>query len=82
MVISGVGFSGTRTVVGRHLEREGSGGSSRGDADLGEDVRQVPRDRLVAEDERGGDLLVGVAGGDEAQHLDLTGGKAAGRWRW
>jgi hypothetical protein len=32
----------------------------------------VPRNRLLAEEELGGDAVVGLAGGDQAQHFDLT----------
>ena len=40
--------------------------------ELAEDVRDMAVDRVLAEDQRGRDLAVVQAGGDEAQHLGLT----------
>ena len=54
------------------LEREGGRRRSRGDAELGEDVLQVASDRVLADDELGGDLAVRLAGRDEAEHLQLS----------
>ena len=44
-----------------------------GDVELRQDVADVALDRFHAERERVGDLLVGFAGGDQAQHLNLAG---------
>ena len=54
----------------------GGGRGARGDAELGEDVAHVPVDGALAEHERGGDRLVGLAGGDQAQDLELALGEA------
>jgi hypothetical protein len=42
------------------------------DAGLGEDVRHVPRDRLLAQDQRLGDLAVGPALRDQTQDFQLA----------
>src|SRR5215217_96329 len=52
--------------------RVSRGRSARGQAQLGEDVAHVPVHRPLAEDQLGGDRLVGLTGGDQAQHLMLT----------
>src|SRR5690242_12343357 len=54
------------------LVGEGRGGGARGHTELGEDVAQVALDRLLAEDELGGDRLVAVARRDEPQDLQLA----------
>src|SRR5215218_4979261 len=46
-------------------------GGSRADAELGEDVADVPFDRLLAQEQLGGDGLVRLAGRDQPDHLDL-----------
>src|SRR4051812_39987407 len=45
---------------------------ARGDVELDEDIADVAVDGLLAEHEFAGDRLVGLAGGDEAQHLQLA----------
>jgi hypothetical protein len=40
--------------------------------ELAQDVRDVDADGLDADDERGGDLPVGIAAGDKVQDLRLT----------
>src|SRR5215213_2643515 len=54
------------------LVRVGCGRGARGQAQLGEDVAHVPVDRPLAKNQLGGDRLIGLAGGDQAQHLMLT----------
>src|SRR5215213_3083752 len=54
------------------LVRVGCGRGARGQAQLSEDVAHVPVYRPLAKDQLGGDRLVGLAGGDQAQHLMLT----------
>src|SRR5512145_2714034 len=49
----------------------GGGRGPRRDAELGEDVAQVPGDGLVADEQLGRDLAVGPAPGHEPQHLGL-----------
>src|ERR671917_525542 len=46
--------------------------SARGHTQFRENVAYVPVHRPPAEDQLGGDGLVGLAGGDQAQHLQLT----------
>src|SRR4030095_13123481 len=50
--------------------------SRRDSCSLGEDVLDVVLDRLGAEEQLVGDLLVGVALGHQPQHLGLPGGQA------
>src|SRR5512133_333370 len=54
------------------LERVRRGGGARADAELGEDVADVPFDRLLAEGQLGGDGPVAVARRNEREHLDLA----------
>src|SRR5215208_736323 len=54
------------------LVRVGCGRGARGQAQLGEDIAHVPVYRPLAKDQLGGDHLVGLTGGDQAQHLMLT----------
>ena len=49
-------------------------------AGLGEDVIDVRFDGCAADHERGGDLGVGEAGGDEFEDFDLAGGRVVGWW--
>ena len=51
---------------------------SRGDAQLVEDVRDVPMNRVVAQEETFGDCLVVQAFSDEAEDLELARGQAGG----
>ena len=51
---------------------EGGRGGAGGDAELGEDVVEVAGHGVVADREIAGDLAVGPARGNEAQHLDLA----------
>src|SRR5436305_1450355 len=53
------------------LECERSRRGAGGDAELAEDVLQMARDGVLADDERGRDLTVALAGGDEPQDLEL-----------
>src|SRR5829696_2939634 len=57
----------------------GGGGGPRGHPELGEDVADVAVHGALAQHQLGGDGPVGLAGGDQPQHLDLAGGQAAGR---
>ena len=45
---------------------------ARRDAELREDVLEVPRDGVLADDQRPRDLPIRLAGGDESKDLDLT----------
>ncbi len=54
------------------LVRVGRGGRARRNIQLGENVAHVPVDGLLAQGQLGGDRLVRLAGGDEAQHLQLA----------
>src|SRR5262245_34653101 len=54
------------------LVRPGSRGRARRHVELHEDVAHVPVDRLLAQEELAGDRLVGLARGDEPQHLELA----------
>ena len=54
------------------LERERARCRSRRNAELGEDVLHVPRNRVLADHEHCGDLPVALAGRDQPQHLQLT----------
>ena len=54
------------------LEREGGRGRARWDVELGEDVLQMPGDRVFADHELDGDVAVGLPRRDEAQDLDLA----------
>src|SRR5689334_20126735 len=58
-------------------ERGGRG--ARGDAGFHEDVADVALDRLLAEIELASDALVGHAGGEQPQHLELARGEAGRR---
>ena len=49
----------------------GRGGTTR-HAQLGEDVLQVPTDRVLADEKIGRDLLVGLPGGNVCQHFTLA----------
>src|SRR5687767_10364568 len=62
--------SGSDQVV---LVGEGTGGGPRLDTHLGEDVLKVPGHGVLAQDERRCDLPVALPGGDETQHLALSG---------
>src|SRR5262245_10311466 len=50
----------------------GDGGGARRDAELVEDVRDVPVDRVLADGKLRADLLVAVSDGDEPQDLELA----------
>ena len=58
------------------LQREAAGGGAGGDVEFGVDRCQMPADGAGAEEEALGDLGIGQAGRDEAEHLDLAGGEA------
>src|SRR6187431_680188 len=51
------------------LIRPGRRRGARGHVQLDEDVAHMPIDRLLAQEKRVGDGLVGLAGGDEQEHL-------------
>src|SRR5215211_3116955 len=55
------------------LERVRRGGGARADAELGEDVADVPFDGLLAEEQLGGDRPVAVARRNQREHLELAG---------
>ena len=59
----------------------GGRGGARRDAELVEDVAEMAIDRLLAELQLLRDRLVGLAGGDEAEHLDLAPREVAGLFR-
>jgi hypothetical protein len=52
-----------------------------GHLELGEDSREVVGDRLCAEAQPFGDLVVGAAGGQQVQNLTLPGGQLGERDR-
>src|SRR5262245_25093468 len=54
------------------LVRPGGRGRARRHVELYEDVAQVPVDRLLAQEQLAGNRLVGLARGDEPQHLELA----------
>src|SRR5512133_863874 len=54
------------------LEGESACGRAGGDAELGEDVLDVPGDGVLADHEHRGDLAVARAGRDQAEHLELA----------
>src|SRR5581483_10852948 len=49
--------------------------SARGDAQLRKDVRHVTMDRVLADKELFGNVLIVEAAGDQAQHFDLAPGE-------
>lgn len=51
--------------------KRGRGGGGR-DAQCVEDVADVARDGFVAQDERAGDLSIGLAIGEQSQHFGLA----------
>src|SRR5215213_8028008 len=51
------------------------GGGARVDVKLGQDVLDMAHHGAVADEQRLPDLAVGVAGGDEAQHVEFAGGE-------
>ena len=53
-----------------------------GRASLGKDVTDVGSDRVEADDEVIGDLLVALTSGDEAEDLDFAHGEAVGMSRF
>ena len=55
---------------------EVDGGAAGGDSQLGEQVRNVHTRRLLADEQRLGDLLVRPAAGEQLEHLELPGGDA------
>src|SRR5690348_8984303 len=71
VLVAGPGVAGKAVVVGE----PGSLGPA-ADAELSVDVRQVVLDRLLAEPELTGDLLVRAARRDALQDLALAAGKA------
>jgi hypothetical protein len=78
------GGGGGWAILCRRLHQAvlvGVGGGRRpgGQAQLGVDVAEVARHRLLAQDQVGGDRAVGLAGRDQAEHLDVAGGRPAGR---
>ena len=58
------------------VERERARGGSRSDAELGEDVLEMPGDCVLADYESLADLLVAEAARQQSQHLDFSGGQA------
>ena len=58
----------------------GDGVTTAGRLQLGEDVADVALDCGQGKEEPSGDLLVGAAGGQESQHLQLALGKRFGEW--
>ena len=50
------------------------GGTPSGHRHFGEQVRHVHPSRLLADEQRFGDLLVGPAAGEQLEHLELAGG--------
>src|SRR5579859_3390324 len=72
----------TRWASGEALfHREGGQAGARGDAELLEHVLDVAGDRVLADDERGGDRFVRLACRDQAEYLDLPPGQSARRCR-
>src|SRR5581483_6070592 len=61
------------------LHGEGGEARARGEAELLQHVLDVARDGVLADEERGRDALVRLAGGDEREHLRLARGEPAGR---
>src|SRR5438094_2509025 len=64
------------TTQGSHeivLERKSAGSGPRRHVELGEDVLHVPRNRVLAYDERHRDLSIALPAGNEPKHLQLTG---------
>ena len=61
--------------------REAAGLRAVGHAELAVDVREVELDRLLCDPELGADRAVRGAGGDEAEHLELTRGEPRGLGR-
>src|SRR5215211_3324744 len=57
------------------LDGEQAGAGPVGDAELAVDVLDVVADGLLADEQVAGDVTVGPALGDQAQHLDLPGGE-------
>src|SRR5687767_15116915 len=49
--------------------------------EFGEDVREVPRHGLLADDQRSRDLPIGLARRDQREHLDLPPGEAIRKQR-
>ena len=60
------------------LVSEGRGGGPRGDVKFVENIAHVPVDCLFAQGQLLGDGLVGLAGGDQAKHLQLPLRQSAG----
>src|SRR5581483_6356994 len=54
------------------LEGEGRRARAGRDAELREDVVNVPRDRVLADHERRCDVAIALAGGDQSEHLQLA----------
>src|SRR4051812_7782382 len=76
----------TPEVLGRGGEdavfvRKGRGPRARGHVELGEDVRDVAGDRLLADEEGAGDVSIALARGHQPEDLDLAGGESTGRRR-
>jgi hypothetical protein len=54
------------------VQSVGDGGGARGDVEFGEDVSGVGAGSGVADEEGGGDFLVGLTDGDEAEYLQFS----------
>jgi hypothetical protein len=61
------------------LVRIGARSGARWRADLGENVVDVPGDRVLADDQGRRDFAIGLADRDESQHLHLTSGQPVAR---
>src|SRR5829696_731526 len=70
------GTSAARAAHQAVLQRERRRSGARTDTELDEDVAHVTMDGAFAEQELGGDHVIGPALGDELQHLDLPRGEA------
>src|SRR5882672_8808383 len=60
------------------LERKRGRCRARRDAQLGVDVLHVAGDRVLADDEDGGDVAVGLPACEESQYLELARGEPVG----
>ena len=74
------GVGRLRPVAGEELKTVGQGGrlAAARDAELAQDVGDVHARRLRGDEQLLGDLAVGAAGGDQAQHVPFAGGQAEG----
>jgi hypothetical protein len=70
MVISDHACAGCSDEV--VLEREGRGAGTRRNAELYEDVLDVPGDRVLADHQRDRDVAIALARSNQSQHLELA----------